>query len=56
MNRYVDLRDWIEKVEALGELKRVDGASCDLEIGTLTDLVCHSPPFRMFPTPLPGSP
>jgi UbiD family decarboxylase len=43
MDRYVDLRDWLDKVEALGELKRVDGASCDLEIGTLTDLVCHSP-------------
>ncbi len=40
---YVDLRDWMENVAALGELKRVDGAECELEIGTLTDLVCHAP-------------
>ena len=39
---YNDLRDWIKKAEEIGELKYVDGASCELEIGTLTDLVCHS--------------
>jgi UbiD family decarboxylase len=33
-----DLRDWIERVDALGELTRVDGADPDAEIGGLTDL------------------
>ena len=40
---YMDLRDWMEDVAEMGKLKRVSGADCDLEIGTLTDLVCHSP-------------
>ena len=40
---YLDLRDWMKKAEEMGELKYVDGAACELEIGTLTDLVCHSP-------------
>lgn len=38
----LDLRDWLKAVESLGELRHVQGASCELEIGTLTDLVCHS--------------
>lgn len=33
---YKDLRDWIEQVEAMGELSRVMGAHWDLEIGTLS--------------------
>ncbi len=33
-----DLRDWLEGVDELGELKRVSGASWDLEIGALTEL------------------
>jgi UbiD family decarboxylase len=31
-----DLRDWLKSVREMGELYDVDGASCDLEIGTLT--------------------
>ncbi len=33
-----DLRDWIARVEELGELTRVDGASAIDDIGPLTDL------------------
>src|SRR5215510_4508173 len=33
-----DLRDWMEKVEAMGELKRVRGAHWDKEIGGIADL------------------
>jgi UbiD family decarboxylase len=32
-----DLRDWLAKVESLGELKRLEGADWDLEIGSLLD-------------------
>ena len=33
-----DLRDWLKKVEALGKLRRIEGADWDLEIGTATAL------------------
>ncbi len=33
-----DLREWIDQVEALGELRHVDKASCNLEIGTIVDI------------------
>lgn len=33
-----DLREWMEKVEALGDLKRVRGAHWDKEIGGIVDL------------------
>ena len=33
-----DLRGWINKVEEAGELKRIDGAHWDLEIGGITAL------------------
>lgn len=33
-----DLRDWLQKVEGVNELKRIDGADWDLEIGCLTEL------------------
>lgn len=39
---YDDLRDWMTEVEKTEGLKHIQGASCQLEIGTLTDLVCHS--------------
>jgi len=34
----IDLRDWLAEVEKLGEVKHVDGADWDLEIGTVTAL------------------
>lgn len=33
-----DLREWISKVERMGQLRRVTGANCEEEIGALTDL------------------
>lgn len=33
-----DLRGWIRAVEAIGELRRVEGAGCDWEIGGLNDV------------------
>jgi 4-hydroxy-3-polyprenylbenzoate decarboxylase len=39
MLAYRDLRDWVEKVDALGELRRITGAHWNLEIGAITELV-----------------
>lgn len=36
---YIDLRDWLEAVDRQGELKRINGASWDLEMSTITELV-----------------
>ena len=36
-----DLRSWIAEVEELGELKRIDGADWDVEIGAVTELGHH---------------
>ena len=33
-----DLRDWIARIDALGQVRRVNGADCDEEIGAITDL------------------
>ena len=33
-----DLRDWIDRIDALGQVRRVNGADCDEEIGAITDL------------------
>jgi len=37
--RYEDVREWLDIVDSIGELKRVDGADWKLEIGTLTELI-----------------
>jgi len=39
---YRDLRDWIQKVDAMGELRTVQGAHWDLEIGAITDVAHHT--------------
>jgi len=36
-----DLRDWISHVDELGELKRIEGAHWDVEIGAITELGHH---------------
>jgi UbiD family decarboxylase len=36
-----DLRQWIALAEAAGQVRRVNGADWDLEIGGLTEMVCH---------------
>lgn len=35
---YADLRDWIEQVDALGELSRIEGCDWNLEIGALAEV------------------
>ena len=36
-----DLREWLARAEALGDLERVQGAHWDLEIGGITEVVRH---------------
>ncbi len=36
---YDDVRQWLELVESMGELKRVNGADWNLEIGTMAELI-----------------
>lgn len=38
MTRPADLRDWIARIESLGELQHVSGAHWDLEIGTISEI------------------
>jgi UbiD family decarboxylase len=38
MSRPADLREWIARIESLGELQHVAGAHWDLEIGTLSEI------------------
>src|SRR5579859_5743269 len=36
-----DLRGWISAAEALGELKHIEGADWDVELGAITELGHH---------------
>jgi 4-hydroxy-3-polyprenylbenzoate decarboxylase len=38
MTRPADLREWIARIESLGELQHVSGAHWDLEIGTISEV------------------
>lgn len=38
MSRPADLREWIARIESLGELQHVSGAHWDLEIGTISEI------------------
>ena len=38
---YTDLREWLEIVESLGQLKKVDGVDWNLEMGTLSELIAQ---------------
>lgn len=38
-----DLREWMDKVEEMGELLKIDGAHWDIEIGAITDLYQQRP-------------
>ncbi|MFC1905466.1 UbiD family decarboxylase [Chloroflexota bacterium] len=46
---YYDLREWLEQVEAAGELKRISGASWDLEMANIAEIV-----FRQGREPKPA--
>ncbi len=36
-----DFRDFLDRLERRGQIKLIEGADCDLEIGTLTELMCE---------------
>lgn len=36
---HTDLREWLDKIERIGELKIVRGANWDLEMGGLAEIV-----------------
>ena len=39
---YRDLREWLDQVNRLGELKTVEGADWDLELGAITEVVARA--------------
>ena len=39
-----DLRDLIGRIEAIGELKRIDGVDWDLELGAILEMIYHAEP------------
>ena len=39
---YKDLRSYIDAVDRLGELRRVDGADWDLEFGAITEVAARA--------------
>ena len=41
---YEDLRGWLEQAEKLNEVRTVDGASWQEDIGMATELLHHSDP------------
>ncbi len=43
VSEYRDLRKWMEQVESLGELKCLDGADWDTEIGSITEMCMQRP-------------
>ncbi|MBI4526768.1 MAG: UbiD family decarboxylase [Deltaproteobacteria bacterium] len=48
---YRGLREWIDAVDRLGQLRKVTGAHWDLEIGAVTELLCEKykqPPSILF--------
>src|ERR1700747_3496995 len=41
---HADLREFLARIDAAGELLRIPGAHWDLEMGTLAEIVCHAKP------------
>jgi hypothetical protein len=56
---HADLREWLDRTEALGELQKIDGADWNLEIGAVAEMIYHatpdSPPAILFDN-IPGYP
>lgn len=48
------LRDWMERAERAGELRRVEGAQAELEIGAISELNSKSRGPALFFTEIPG--
>ena len=51
-----DLRSWLQEVERLGNLKRVQGADPNLEIGIITELNCRRQGPALLFDSIPGFP
>ena len=48
---YRDLREWLDQVDQLGELRTIEGADWDLEIGAITEMArkeAKVPPCILF--------
>jgi UbiD family decarboxylase len=55
--RYRDLREWLERVDALGELKRIDGAHWKDEIGPIAEINAKQPrSYALLFDNIPGYP
>ena len=56
---HVDLRDWLARVEGIGELMRVSGVHWNLEMGAVAEMIYHdrpeNPPAILFEN-IPGYP
>jgi UbiD family decarboxylase len=54
-----DLREWLDRVESIGELKRVAGVDWNLEMGAVAEMIYHArpenPPAILFED-IPGYP
>ena len=54
-----DLRDWLERIEGMGELLRVEGVDWNLEMGSVAEMIYHAkpdnPPAILFEK-IPGFP
>src|SRR6476660_3527491 len=54
---YADLREWLRHIDAMGDLKHVNGANVEEDIGQATDVLHHTPgsPAALFDN-IPGYP
>src|SRR5579859_4147857 len=41
---HTDLRDWLERVDGIGELLRVSGVDWNLEMGAVAEMIYHARP------------
>lgn len=41
---HADLRDWLQRVEAIGQVKRVSGVHWNLEMGAVAEMIYHARP------------
>ncbi|MGH6946601.1 MAG: UbiD family decarboxylase [Kiloniellales bacterium] len=41
---HADLRDWMGRVEGIGEIKKIDGVDWNLEMGAVAEMIYHNQP------------
>lgn len=55
--KYRDVREWIDRVESFGELKRISGANWQTEIGAISEINVHRvPSYALLFDNVPGYP